>query len=111
MTEPEFCTVAVTFNDEESAAKVAKIITEERLAACAQTEGPITSTFHWRGSVATETEWRVDFKTMTALIDRLTARVVEEHPYDLPQVIATPLIGGLDGFFQWIRDETKDARS
>ncbi len=113
MTEetPEFCTVAVTFDDEGVAAKVAKTIIQERLAACAQTEGPITSTYWWEDEVQTDKEWRVDFKTRTALLDKLTARVVEEHPYDVPQVIASPLIGGLDAFFQWIRDETSDARS
>lgn len=111
MTEdsPEFCTVAVTFDDADAAAAVAKIIVEERLAACAQTEGPITSTYWWEGKVETDQEWRVDFKTTTALIDRLTARVVEEHTYDVPQVIASPLIGGLDPYLKWIKDETSDA--
>lgn len=105
----EFCTVAVTFDDEDAAAKVAKTIIEERLAACAQTEGPITSTYQWQGKVETETEWRVDFKTTTALLDKLSARIVEEHSYDTPQIIASPLIGGLESFFQWIRDETSAA--
>lgn len=113
MTEetPEFCTVAVTFDDEDKAKQMAKTIIEERLAACAQTEGPITSTYWWEGEVETEQEWRVDFKTTTAVLNRLTDRVVELHEYDTPQVIATPLVGGLDTYLKWIKDETSDARS
>lgn len=113
MTEeiPGFCTVAVTFDDEAAAAKVAATIIKERLAACAQAEGPIMSTFWWEGEVQSEQEWRVDFKTTTALLDRLTARVVELHSYDVPQVIASPIIGGLDAYLEWIKDETSDAGS
>jgi periplasmic divalent cation tolerance protein len=112
MTEtPGFCTVAVTFDDEGAAAEVAAKIVEERLAACAQAEGPITSTFWWEGAVQSEKEWRVDFKTTTALLDRLTARVVELHTYDVPQVIASPIVGGLDAYLEWIKDETSDAGS
>lgn len=107
MTEtPQFCTVAVTFDNDDDAAKVAKTIIEERLAACAQTEGPITSTYWWEGKVETDQEWRVDFKTTTALLGKLTARVVELHSYDVPQVIALPIVGGLDAYLQWIEDET-----
>lgn len=108
MTEetPEFCTVAVTFDNEDAALKLATEIIEERLAACAQTEGPISSTYWWEGEVETAQEWRVDFKTTAALLDKLTASVAEKHTYDTPQVIATPIIGGLDTYLQWIKDET-----
>jgi uncharacterized protein involved in tolerance to divalent cations len=82
------------------------VIVEERLAACAQSEGPISSTYWWEGKVETDPEWRVDFKTTMALLDTLTARVVELHSYDVPQVIASPLVGGLDAYLQWIKDET-----
>ncbi|NGN92625.1 divalent-cation tolerance protein CutA [Nocardioides sp. KC13] len=111
MTETtEFCTVAVTFDDEGAASELAAAIVRERLAACAQVEGPIQSVFWWEGAVQSEKEWRVDFKTTTALLDTLTARVVELHTYDVPQVIASPLNGGLDAYLDWIREET-NARS
>lgn len=103
---PEFVQVAVTFDDRNAADEMITKIMGERLAACAQVDGPISSTYWWEGKLETEEEWRVDFKTRTELLDTLTGRVVELHSYDEPQVIATPIVGGSPGYLAWMRDET-----
>lgn len=105
MTE-EFCQVVVTFDDRDAAQKLAAQIVSERLAACAQVDGPITSTYWWNGEVETADEWRAEFKTTTALLDALSARVVELHSYDTPQVVAVPIVGGSEAYLSWMRDET-----
>lgn len=102
----ECVTVWVTFDDESKAAELAEKIVSERLAACAQLDSPIRSFYWWEGKVQNDPEWRVDFKTTAALLDRLTARVVELHDYDVPQVIASPIVGGLPAYLDWIKEET-----
>lgn len=107
----DFCQVAVTFDDRAAADELLTKIVNERLAACAQVEGPITSTYWWDGQVETAEEWRVDFKTRTSLLDALTARVTELHSYDTPQIVAVPIVGGLDDYLTWIGAETAAAAS
>ncbi|QDP94972.1 divalent-cation tolerance protein CutA [Microlunatus elymi] len=102
----EFCQVHVTFDDRAAAQDVVTTIVGERLAACAQIDGPITSTYWWDGKPETAEEWRAEFKTRTDLLDQLTARVVDLHTYDTPQVVAVPVVGGLDDYLKWMRDET-----
>lgn len=106
MTEPEFCQVVVTFDERSAAEEVARTIVEERLAACAQLDGPIVSTYWWNGRVEEASEWRVEFKTRTARLEALGGCVAELHAYDVPQVVATPIVGGLPAYLNWIADET-----
>lgn len=106
MTDAEFCQVAVTFDDRAAAEDVAEVIVKDRLAACAQLDGPIASTYWWNGSREKASEWRVEFKTRTVLLDALSARVTELHSYDIPQVVATPIIGGSTPCLNWIAEET-----
>lgn len=109
MTDFEFVQAVVTFDDETKADEMAKTLVRERLAACAQTDGPIVSTFWWEGDAQTEKEWRVEFKTRAELLPALTARVAELHTYDVPQVVAVPIVGGLEAYMDWMREETAAA--
>jgi periplasmic divalent cation tolerance protein len=103
----EFVQVATTFDAEEDAEALALAVVEARLAACAQTDGPITSLFRWDGAIQKEREWRVTFKTTAALADRLTEHIVSEHSYDIPEVVVTPLVGGHQDYLDWIAEETE----
>lgn len=105
--EAKHCTVTVTFDAQADAAAMAKILVGERLAACAQVDGPITSTFWWEGEVQAETEWRMELKTRTDILDVVVARVRELHSYDVPQITAAPIIGGLVDYLDWIDTETQ----
>lgn len=107
--DAEFCQVLVTFADRAAADALLKVVVEERLAACAHVDGPITSTYWWKGKIAVADEWRVEFRTQTTLLDSLTARVIDLHKYETPQVVATPVIGGSSAYLDWMREET-DAR-
>lgn len=103
----EFVQVATTFDAEEEAESLAMAAVEARLAACAQTEGPIISVFRWEGGMQKEREWRVAFKTTAALADRLTEYIVREHSYDVPEVVVTPVIGGHRDYLEWVAAETR----
>jgi periplasmic divalent cation tolerance protein len=107
----DYCTVTVTIDDESKAAEIAATIVRDRLAACGQVGSPIKSFYWWDGEVQNDGEWRIEFKTRAALLDRLTARVVELHPYDVPQVTAAPIVGGLPAYLDWIKETTASEAS
>ncbi|MBL0886877.1 divalent-cation tolerance protein CutA [Myceligenerans indicum] len=102
-----FVQVATTFDAEKDAEDLAGSVVEARLAACAQIDGPILSMFRWEGAMQKEREWRVTFKTTAALAEPLTERIVSEHPYDVPEVVVTALIGGHRDYLDWMEDETR----
>lgn len=103
----EFVQIATTFDAVAEAETLALSAVEARLAACAQAEGPLTSVYWWDGAVQTDKEWRVTFKTTAALAERLTEYIVREHPYEVPEVLVTPVIGGHQDYLEWVRSETQ----
>lgn len=100
--------VVVTTTDSEDAARtLAAAAVEERLGACAQIVGPITSVYRWEGALETDTEWRVEVKTAADRADSLVALLTERHTYDVPEVIVTPVTGGHADYLSWLVDETR----
>ena len=102
----DYVTVSTTTDSEQAAQSLAVGAVEARLAACAQTSAPITSTYWWNGAVETATEYRVDFKTRGALAEKLTEHIRSAHSYDTPEVIVTPIIGGNPAYLAWIEQES-----
>jgi len=98
--------VATTTDRREEAEKLSRLVVDDRLAACAQVAGPITSTYWWQGKVETAEEWIVFMKTRAGLADQLISRVKAEHSYDTPEIIATPIVAGNLGYLEWISAET-----
>jgi periplasmic divalent cation tolerance protein len=105
--EVEFVQVATTFDAVEEAEALASSAVQARLAACAQSEGPVISVYWWDGAMQRGKEWRVTFKTTAALADRLIEHIVREHSYDVPEVLVTPVIGGHQKYLEWVRSETQ----
>lgn len=101
--------VTVTFDEEAAATALVRDAVEARLAACGQVDGPLTSVFRWEGGTETATEWRATFKTTTARAAELEAFVVERHPYDVPEVLRTPVVGGHAAYLEWVRAEVSPA--
>ncbi|RZS41037.1 periplasmic divalent cation tolerance protein [Herbihabitans rhizosphaerae] len=106
----ESCVQVITTIDSEQAARdlVAGLV-QARLAACVQIVGPVTSVYRWDGAIQTDTEWQCVIKTSTLRLDELTEYVKAHHPYDVPEVIATPITGGSPQYLAWIGSETRDA--
>lgn len=103
---PEIVLIYITAPDKESAARLARALVEERLAACVNIGAPIESVYRWKGAVETAGEIPMIAKTRRDLVDRLVARVRQLHPYEVPCVIALPVIGGHAPFLQWVCGET-----
>ena len=101
----EFVQVQTTTASEEDARRIAKALVEERLAACVQIVGPITSTYWWQGRIDSSQEWLCCIKTSQALYKRIESTVRTLHPYDEPEILATPVVAGSDGYLKWLATE------
>ena len=100
----ECCQVTTTLPDQAAAERLADAVVEERLAACAQVLGPITSTYRWQGEVERAPEWYCHLKTTAARLAALQARIKELHPYDVPEIIALPIVDGNADYLRWIEE-------
>lgn len=104
----EHVRVETTIDSVDGAASLARSAVEARLVACAQVVGPIVSTYRWEGSVTTDQEWLVVLKTAADRLDDLVAHLRSVHPYDVPEVVATPVVGGNPDYLGWLSSETRD---
>ena len=92
--------------DQASAAKLAALLIEQRLAACVNVQAPCTSVYRWQGKVETATEVPIFIKTTRERYPALEAAIRAHHPYELPEIIAVPLVAGLPAYLEWIHTET-----
>ncbi|MDO8291600.1 MAG: divalent-cation tolerance protein CutA [Gallionella sp.] len=99
--------VITNLPDAQSAAKLAQQIIEARAAACVNQLAPCASTYRWQGSVETATEVPLLIKTTKAAYPRLEKLIREEHPYELPEIIAVSVDAGLPAYLGWVSNETK----
>lgn len=104
----EFCEIVITADDADWLAGFTRTLVEERLAACGHTVTAIRSIYRWDGAVQDEAEARVALHTRRSLVPEIVARAGELHPYDVPCVIALPLVGGNPAYLEWIAAETRD---
>lgn len=98
--------MSVAVPSEEVGATVADALLEPRLAACVQVLGPMTSRYWWEGKREESTEWLLLAKTRDDLVERVVQAVRAAHPYDVPEVLATPVEGGEPDYLRWVADET-----
>jgi len=98
--------VLTTFPTADAAAQVAKAVVGERLAACANILPALRSIYRWEGKIQDENEVLVLLKTQRAGFARLQARILELHPYEVPEVLAIPVEQGHQAYLEWIARET-----
>jgi len=110
MAEPSSaCVVLVTCGNEEAATALATALVSERLAACGNIVPGVRSVYRWQGAVQYDAEVLLLLKTVTALVPALSARVRELHSYEVPEVLALPILGGLPAYLAWIEESTNQA--
>ena len=95
--------VLVTVPNAETADKLGEALVGERLAACVNVIGGVRSIYRWKGAVERDAELLCVCKTTRAGFERLRARVVELHPYEVPEVVALPVELGHAPYLEWIR--------
>lgn len=80
---------------------------ERRLVACVQILGPIQSRYRWEGEVTQSSEYLLLVKTVAARVDSVTATIVDAHPYDVPEVLALPVVGGHRPYLDWVTENVE----
>ena len=93
----------------DSAERIARTLVEERLAACVSRFGGVTSTYRWNGAVASEDEVLLLIKTTADRYAAMETRLVELHPYEVPEVLAITPDGGSAPYLAWLTRETRGA--
>jgi len=104
------CQVTTTLPDRGAAEDLAARLVQERLAACAQVAGPVSSTYRWKGEIERAQEWYCYLKTTLARLPTLQARIRELHPYDIPEIVAVPILQGDADYLEWIQDAVRSER-
>jgi periplasmic divalent cation tolerance protein len=95
--------VLVAVPNAETADKLGEALVGERLAACVNIVSGMRSIYRWKGAVEKESELLCLCKTTRDGFERLRARVVELHPYELPEVVALPIELGHAAYLEWIK--------
>jgi len=98
--------VWMTAPDPATAERIGRALVEERLAACATAIPGVRSVYRWEGAVQAGEEVQVVLKTRRALLGTLFARAAELHPYEVPELVATPFVGVAGAYRSWVLDET-----
>ncbi|WOX57597.1 divalent-cation tolerance protein CutA [Methanoculleus receptaculi] len=103
--DPPDCIMVFCTAQAGDAENLAVSLVNARLAACVNVVD-VRSCFWWEGAVSTEDERLLIMKTQHRLLDPLIERIRGQHTYDLPEIIAIPIIGGDGPYLNWIREET-----
>ena len=95
-----------TCPDDETAARIARTLVEEKLAACVNRIPGIASTYRWQGEIRQDTEVLLVIKTTRERFDDLRQRLAEVHPYEVPELVAFDIAEGLPAYLEWLVRET-----
>lgn len=97
-----------TVPDEKTGQKIATKLIKDRLAACVTVSVSSQSFYWWNGKISKDREYILFIKTKSSLFPELEKKIQEIHPYEVPEIIALPLIKGSSKYLNWIEKETKD---
>ncbi len=108
MTQTESRIAFVTTGSEDEALKIGRTLVEEGLAACANLLPQIRSIYRWQDKIEDEPEVLMILKTTQSRLPALIDRVQELHSYDVPEIVAVPIVAGLKPYLDWVRENTQD---
>ena len=107
MRETSEIVIFVTTADEQEAKTIANMLLEQKKVACANIVPTLSSIFWWQGKLESENECMLILKTKSSLLSDVVDAVKLAHSYEVPEIIALPIIGGNPDYLNWIKDETK----
>ncbi len=102
----EFITILVTTASEEEAERIAEELLAAKLIACANIVGGVRSLFSWAGAVQKEQEILIIMKSRQVLFEEIEQKVRQIHSYDVPEILALPILTGSGPYLQWLGEET-----
>lgn len=100
--------VQVAHDDRDALQAMVEMLLSERLIACGQIVGPVSSTYAWRGELQRgEQEWLALLKTTTAVAERVIERIRELHSYDTPEILLIEVSGGHGPYLEWVAEQVE----
>jgi periplasmic divalent cation tolerance protein len=99
--------VLTNLADAQSATALGRLLVEQKLAACVNCIAGVQSIYRWQGTIEEATEVTLFIKTTQARYPELEAAIKTFHPYQLPEIVAIPIGGGLPQYLDWIAHETR----
>jgi periplasmic divalent cation tolerance protein len=98
-----YCQILTAAGSRGEADRLAELLVSRRLAACVQVAA-ISSCYRWKGEVKKDPEYLLLIKTAAHLYEEVEAAILEDHSYELPEVIQLPIARGLDRYLGWIEE-------
>lgn len=99
--------VLTTLPNADAAAGLARALVEEKLAACCNILPAVRSIYRWQDKLHDENEVLLFIKTRAEQLERLKSRILELHPYAVPEVLALPVESGYAGYLEWLAQSTR----
>lgn len=109
MAKEDNVVVFITADTDEESHKIANILLNQRKVACVNILPKVSSLFWWQGNPDSAQESLLIIKTKASLVDEIVSLVKEVHSYDVPEVIALPIVGGNPDYLEWIGKEVKQS--
>jgi periplasmic divalent cation tolerance protein len=106
----ETMVVLTTCGNDEDAKALARLLVEQRLAACVNAMGRVTSTYRWKGEVQQEQETLLVIKTTAPRLAALEQTIREHSKYELPEMIALPVQAGGADYLSWVRESVAELK-
>jgi periplasmic divalent cation tolerance protein len=101
----EYIQIMTTVEQQKDAETIAHQLLHKRLAACVQIIGPIKSYFWWQDKIDRAAEYICLIKSRKDLYSKAEEAITEVHPYDVPEIIAVPIVAGGGSYLQWLATE------
>lgn len=103
--------VSTTCGSAEEAQRLARLLVEDRLAACVQVLPSVRSVYRWRGAVEESDEWLLLIKSRRDLFDEIRRRVRAAHSYELPELLAAAVVDGEPDYLAWMDSGLREPAS
>jgi periplasmic divalent cation tolerance protein len=99
--------IFVTASNPQEAHDISLTLVEEKFVACANTVGAVNSLYWWNGQIENGDEQLIICKTLASHLDAVIARVKSLHSYEVPEIIAVPILGGNPEYLKWIEETVR----
>jgi periplasmic divalent cation tolerance protein len=106
MENGRFVVVIMTCASEEEARRISEELLSGRLIACANLLSGVDSHYRWEGKLEQVAEVMVLMKTRIELLEKVKAKILDSHSYQVPEIFALPIVWGSTDYLSWIEEET-----
>ena len=104
----DFRIIYCTVPDFETAQKISRSLVDKKYAACCNILPNITSVYRWQGKIESDSELLIMIKSGTGRYAEIEKEILRLHPYDVPEIIAAPVVEGNSSYLKWIKESIKD---